>query len=137
MIPNLAQLPERARMSGDRPALFVAGRVIDYRELASRVNETERGLGALGVGSGDVVAVLLTNGLAFAEILHAIAQRGAVLLPLNARLTPRELAFQLEESGARLLIHGTLHVLGHDHERDGEARAMRVEERRLWCEIRS
>ncbi len=107
MIPNLAQLGERARISGDRPALFTVGRVIDYRELASRVSETERGLGALGVGSGDVVAVLLENGLAFAEILHAVAQRGATLLPLNVRLTPRELAFQLGESGARVLIHGS------------------------------
>ncbi|MBW1844359.1 MAG: o-succinylbenzoate--CoA ligase [Deltaproteobacteria bacterium] len=106
MIPNLARLSERARTSGDRPALFVAGQMIDYRELARRVDETERGLGALGVASGDVVAVLLENGLAFAEILHAIAQRGAILLPLNARLTPRELAFQLEESGASILIHG-------------------------------
>jgi len=92
-------------MSGERPALFAAGRMIDYRELASRVNETERGLVSLGVGSADVVAVLLANGLAFAEILHATAQRGATLLPLNTRLTSRELAFQLEESGARVLIH--------------------------------
>ena len=107
MIPNLAHLPERARISGDRPALFAAGRRIDYRQLASRVSETERGLWALGVGRGDVVAVLLANELAFVEILHAIAQRGAVLLPLNARLTPRELAFQLEESGVRVLIHGS------------------------------
>jgi len=107
VIPNLAQLAQRARTSGDRPALFAAGRVVDYRELARRVDETERGLEALGVGRGDVVAVLLENGLAFAEILHAIAQRGATLLPLNTRLTPRELAFQLEESGARVLIHGT------------------------------
>jgi O-succinylbenzoic acid--CoA ligase len=110
VIPNLAQLAERARTSGDRPALFAAGRRIDYCELASRVSETDRGLEALEVGSGDIVAVLLENGLAFAEILHAIAQRGATLLPLNARLAPRELAFQLEESGARILIHdsGTL-----------------------------
>ena len=107
MIPNLAQLGERARISGDRPALFAAGKVINYRELASRVSETERGLGTLGVGSGDVVAVLLENGLAFAEILHAVAQRGATLLPLNVRLTPRELAFQFGESGARVLIHGS------------------------------
>jgi len=70
VISNLAQLQERAQMSGDRPALFAAGRMIDYRELASRANETERGLVTLGVGSGDVVAVLLANGLAFAEILH-------------------------------------------------------------------
>ncbi len=107
MIPNLAQLARRARTSADRPALFAAGRMIDYRELARRVDQTERGLEALGVGSGDVVAVLLENGLAFAEILHAIAQRGATLLPLNARLTPRELAFQLGESAARILIHGS------------------------------
>ncbi len=105
MIPNLVQLPERARTSGERPALFAAGRMIDYRELASRVNQTERGLRALGVGAGDVVAVLLESGLAFAEIAHAVAQRGAVLLPLNARLTPREIAFQLDESGARVLVH--------------------------------
>jgi len=106
VIPHLAQLAERARSAGDRPALFAAGRMIDYRELASRVNETERGLAALGVGSGDVVAVLLGGGLAFAEIVHATAQRGAILLPLNARLTPREIAFQLEESAARVLVHG-------------------------------
>jgi O-succinylbenzoic acid--CoA ligase len=106
VIPNLVQLAKRARMSGDQPALFADGRLIDYRELASRVSETERGLGAIGVGAGEVVALLLENGLPFAEILHAAAQRGAILLPLNTRLTPRELAFQIEESGARVLVHG-------------------------------
>jgi O-succinylbenzoic acid--CoA ligase len=97
----------RARTSGDRPALFAGGRWIDYRELASRVNETERGLREIGVGRGEVVALLLENGLAFAEIVHAVAQRGAILLPLNTRLTPRELALQLEGSAARVLIHGS------------------------------
>jgi O-succinylbenzoic acid--CoA ligase len=106
LIPNFDLLLERAQIFGDRPALFTAGRRIDYRELANRVSETARGLEALGLNSGDVVAVLLENGLAFAEILHAIAQRCGILLPLNARLTPRELAFQLQESGARVLIHG-------------------------------
>jgi probable rRNA maturation factor len=38
----------------------------------------------------------------------------------------------LEEEVLRLLIHGTLHLLGHDHERDDEARRMRAEERRVW-----
>jgi probable rRNA maturation factor len=38
----------------------------------------------------------------------------------------------LDEEVARLLIHGTLHLLGHDHEDDEEARVMRAEERRLW-----
>lgn len=35
----------------------------------------------------------------------------------------------------RLLIHGVLHLLGHDHEEPGEARAMRAEERRLLREV--
>ena len=38
---------------------------------------------------------------------------------------------------ARLLIHGTLHLLGHDHVADDEAREMRREERRLWRAIQS
>jgi probable rRNA maturation factor len=42
----------------------------------------------------------------------------------------------VDEEVARLLIHGTLHLLGHDHERDDEARAMRAEERRLWRLLR-
>ena len=35
----------------------------------------------------------------------------------------------------RLLIHGVLHLMGHDHERAGERRAMEAEERRLATEI--
>lgn len=42
----------------------------------------------------------------------------------------------LDDEVARLLIHGTLHLLGHDHERAAEARRMRAEERRLWRTVR-
>lgn len=42
----------------------------------------------------------------------------------------------LDDEVLRLLIHGTLHLLGHDHERDDEARRMRAEERRLWRTLR-
>ena len=38
----------------------------------------------------------------------------------------------LDEEVARLMIHGVLHLLGHDHEADDEARVMQAEERRLW-----
>ncbi len=43
----------------------------------------------------------------------------------------------LDEEVARLLVHGTLHLLGHDHEEDEEARVMRAEERRVWRALRS
>jgi len=42
----------------------------------------------------------------------------------------------LDAEVARLLIHGTLHLLGHDHERDDEARRMQAEERRVWRALR-
>jgi probable rRNA maturation factor len=43
----------------------------------------------------------------------------------------------LNEEVTRLLIHGILHLLGHDHEEDEEARTMRAEERRLSTLCRS
>ena len=42
----------------------------------------------------------------------------------------------LDDEVARLMIHGTLHLLGHDHEQEDEAREMRSEERRLWRVLR-
>lgn len=41
----------------------------------------------------------------------------------------------LEEEVLRLVVHGVLHLLGHDHERDDEARRMRSEERRILAAV--
>ncbi len=38
----------------------------------------------------------------------------------------------LDDTVARLLVHGVLHLIGHDHEDDDEARVMAAEERRVW-----
>ena len=43
----------------------------------------------------------------------------------------------LDETVTRLLIHGLLHLLGHDHENDVEASRMAAEERRLWQALKS
>jgi probable rRNA maturation factor len=42
----------------------------------------------------------------------------------------------LDEEVARLLVHGVLHLLGHDHELADEAAAMQAEERRVWRDVR-
>ncbi|HEY9515798.1 MAG TPA: o-succinylbenzoate--CoA ligase, partial [Gemmatimonadaceae bacterium] len=58
-----------------------------------------------GVQPGDRVALLLPNGLAFATLLHAAPRAGAVLVPLNLRLTVAEQTWQVVHSGARWLAH--------------------------------
>ncbi len=51
------------------------------------------------------MGVLLPNGVPFVEVVHACMRLGAVLLPLNLRLTPGELAWQVRDAGARLVLH--------------------------------
>jgi rRNA maturation RNase YbeY len=43
----------------------------------------------------------------------------------------------LDEVVARLLIHGVLHLIGHDHEKNEEALRMGAEERRIWRELKA
>ncbi len=77
-----------------------------YASLREAARARARRLRALGVRPGDGVALLLGNGSAFAELLHAVDLLGAILVPLNVRLSAREIAYPLRDSGARLLVHG-------------------------------
>jgi O-succinylbenzoic acid--CoA ligase len=100
-------LLERARLSGAEEALrFGAGRV-SFETLADLSLRTARELRRRGVQSGDLVAVLLGNGLDFVRLVHAVALCGARFLPLNTRLTVEELALQLRGSRATHFIHGS------------------------------
>jgi O-succinylbenzoic acid--CoA ligase len=98
-------LRARAEISPAQTALECHGARIDYAELERRACSASHRLRELGVRERDVVAVLLPNGVRFVELLHAVAACGATLLPLNVRLTAPELAHQLRDSGARLLLH--------------------------------
>ena len=56
------------------------------------------------VQPGDAVALLLPNGLNFALAALALMRLGAVMAPLNMRLTSAELNWQLEHIGCQLLL---------------------------------
>lgn len=99
-------LSARAALTPALPALAVAGGELDFASLARRAADTAARLRGLGLGRGDLVAVLLGNGLPLVELVHAAPLCGATLLPLNTRLTPRELALQLADARPRLLVHG-------------------------------
>jgi acyl-CoA synthetase (AMP-forming)/AMP-acid ligase II len=57
-----------------------------------------------GVGHGDRIALWLGNRGATLEALFAAARLGAIVLPVNARLTPAEVAFQLDDATPRMLL---------------------------------
>jgi len=57
----------------------------------------------MGVGPGDRVATIAPNTAAHLECFYSVPQIGAVLVPINYRLTPEEIAYILEHSGARVL----------------------------------
>jgi O-succinylbenzoic acid--CoA ligase len=91
--------------ASEATALIVGGRSVGRAELAARADALAGWLASAGARAGEPLAALLPNGLPFAELLHAADRLDAVLLPLNVRLTPRELAFQLRDAGARLLLY--------------------------------
>ncbi len=75
-----------------------------YAKAEERVRRLATWLELRGVGVGDRVAIWLGNRGAFLEVLIASARLGAIVLPINARLSPHEVAFQLEDSEPRLLL---------------------------------
>ncbi len=90
----------------NRTATIDGMRVRTWREVFESVGRTAGGLANRGVSPGDRVAVLAHNCDAFFDAYFAVPWAGAVLTPLNTRLAPPELAFQLKDAGVRLLLFG-------------------------------
>ena len=76
-----------------------------YAQLHERATRLAHHLRALGIRRGDRVAFIAPNHPAFLEALFAASQLGAVFVPLNTRLSPRELDHCVSDSGASILIH--------------------------------
>jgi len=89
----------------DRAALVdgLSGRVITFGELVDQIRRVAAGL-ARQVSKGDVVAICAPNVPEFAVVFHAVARIGGILTTINPAYTADEIAFQLRDAGARLLI---------------------------------
>ena len=93
-----------ARRTPERPALKYRGEEISYAIFDARVRKVAGWLATQGIGPGDVVAVLMKNSAAFLELVFATSHLGAVLLPINFRLSRDEVGYIVGNAGARLLI---------------------------------
>jgi fatty-acyl-CoA synthase len=95
----------RARKTPDALAIRYAGRTLTYAGLDDRVRRLARALRGLGTGPGSRVAYLGPNHPAFLETMFATWSAGAIFVPLNMRLAGPELAYQLADCGAALLVY--------------------------------
>jgi long-chain acyl-CoA synthetase len=88
------------------------GRRLTYSEYGDTVQRLARGLIASGVNPGEVVAIFLANSWEFCAAYHAATLAGAIPTLLNPTYREREVRYQLENSGAVLLITDAPNIEG-------------------------
>ena len=93
----------------DKPAIIMAasGEVVTYAELDRRSNQVAQLLRARGVGIGDCVALCLENHPWFFCLAWGFQRAGVHYVGISSRLTAPEIAYILEDSGAKLLFSST------------------------------
>ncbi|MFT5292498.1 MAG: fatty-acyl-CoA synthase, partial [Planctomycetota bacterium] len=102
----LHALARDRELGGGRLALVDGEGSRSWGEVEARVLSLAGVLVEKGIGPGDRVALLAQNSAAFLEATYAVARVGAVLVPLNLRLTAREQGAVLGDAEVRLLLHG-------------------------------
>ncbi|MGE2716292.1 acyl-CoA synthetase [Mycolicibacterium litorale] len=101
----LTQALHRAvQQTPELPATVFGERVRTWAQSADRVARLAAALRALGVRTGDRVAILAHNCDAYHDVLFAAPWADAVTVPVNTRWSAKEIAFSLEDAGAAVLV---------------------------------
>ncbi|GEL17008.1 AMP-binding protein [Pseudonocardia asaccharolytica] len=90
----------------DAPALIDggSGASISFAQLHGMVVKIAAALAERGIGAGDVVALFAPNTPYWVAVFHGVLRANAIVTSANSLYTPGELAHQLADSGAKLLI---------------------------------
>ncbi len=99
-----AAVAHRAASTPDAPFLVAGDRTWSFAEVAADSHALAAGLVALGVETGDRVALDMPNWPEFVLSVFAAAEIGAVIVPLNPGYSPRELRFVLRNTEATVAI---------------------------------
>ena len=97
-------LRRSARVYPHKTAVVHGDRRYTYAQFSERACRLASGLAATGVATGDRIAILSPNTPALLEAHFAIPALGGILVPINIRLQPAEIAHILADSGARFLV---------------------------------
>jgi acyl-CoA synthetase (AMP-forming)/AMP-acid ligase II len=102
---NLGQnLKVNAKKFPNTVCLKDSRRSFNYPQTNTRVNRLSHSLTSLGLSKGDKLAVLLENSIEIIELYLATAKTGIVIVPINFRLTPVEVAYIVENSDAKAIV---------------------------------
>ena len=95
-----------AKAHPDKPAIVMAasGETVTYAQLDARSNQVAQLLRARGIKTGDTVALCMENHPWFFCLTWGFQRAGVHYVCISSRLTPPELAYILEDSGAKLLF---------------------------------
>lgn len=103
VISDLAS--DAAKKWGRKPAFIFPGlRTVTFEEVEHHAGCFAGGLSQAGIASGDRVVLHLPNSWQWIVAYHALARLGAVVVPANILLSAAEVAFMIENSGARAAI---------------------------------
>ena len=102
----MAHLADHARLTPDKPALIsgTTGEIVTFAQLDERSNRAAQALHAHGLRRGDHIAVLMENNLRFMDAVWAAFRSGLYVTAVNRYLTPEEIAYVVDDCGARVVI---------------------------------
>ncbi|RLG62852.1 long-chain fatty acid--CoA ligase [Candidatus Geothermarchaeota archaeon] len=104
-IPLYKFLDDAYKIGADHPAMIFMGRKITYREFYEDSERFGRALvDKFNIKKGDKVAIYLPNTPQFAIAFYGAIKVGAIVTPMNPLYTAREVARQLKDSGAKVLV---------------------------------
>lgn len=95
-----------AAMRPNKLALICGERSLTYAEFNARANRAANALRSLGIQSGDRVAVMVHNSLEGFEIGAGLSKLAAMNVPVNYRLREHEVAYIVNDSGAKVVVAG-------------------------------
>lgn len=102
---NIGQIVKKhAMLRPNKTAIVFEDIIITYKELNDGSNRVAHYLQEKGLKKGDRVAIVALNCVEFLHVYFAAAKLGLIFVPLNFRLVGPELEYQLNNSGARLLV---------------------------------
>ena len=94
-----------ARHLGQAPAITFEGRQLTYAAFEHQAATIAGALASRhGLKAGDRVALIMENSLEFLPALYGIWRAGLCAVPVNAKLHAKEMAWIVEDSGAKLVL---------------------------------